>query len=102
MVKILRLSFFHLHPLLFKVSIRDLNSGTKTQSNVMSGGLNMSNTNQQKQEVVFGKSSTNQKAPPTSPQGTPLQTTASNGGATIQRGQVYICLFVFKKKGNPS
>lgn len=46
----------------------------------------MANPNQQKQEVVFGKSSATQKTSPTGPHGSNLQ--SNNSGATVQHGQV--------------
>lgn len=74
------------------VSVRDLNSGTKSQSNSNSGGLNLG---QQKQEIVFGKSSTNQKTSPTSPQNSSPQKNANGGSANLQQGQVHICLLFY-------
>lgn len=70
------------------ISVRDLNSGGKSQSNSNSGGLNLGNQNQQKQEVVFGKS-TIQKTSPTSPQNSSPQKNA-NGGGGGQQAQVNI------------
>jgi len=67
------------------VPIRDLHSGAKSQSNSTSGSLNLGNQNQEKQEVVFGKSSTNQKTSPTSPQNSSPQKGANGGGG--QQGQ---------------
>jgi hypothetical protein len=55
----------------------------------------LGNTSQQKQEVVFGKSSSNQKSSPTSPQKSPTQKSANNGGASIQQGQVYLLVYSF-------
>ncbi len=86
------------------VSVRDLNSGTKSQSNSNSGGLNLGgNQSQQKQEIVFGKS-TNQKTSPTSPQNSSPQKSANGGGGgLLQQGQVdiqfliLIIFLVFKK-----
>lgn len=78
------------------VSVRDLHSGTKSQSNSSSGTLNLGNQSQQKQEVVFGKS-TNQKTSPTSPQTSSPQKNA-NGGANLQQGQVDISFFEKKKQ----
>jgi archaellum component FlaC len=53
--------------------------------------LNLGNQNQQKQEIVFGKSSTNQKTSPTSPQNSSPQKSANGsggGGSTnLQQGQ---------------
>ncbi|CAF1127073.1 unnamed protein product [Adineta steineri] len=63
-------------------SVRDLNSGTKSHSNNNSGGLGVNNTNQ-KQEVVFGKSSTNQKTSPTSPQNSSPQKNGNGGGTNL-------------------
>ncbi|CAF3955446.1 unnamed protein product [Rotaria magnacalcarata] len=68
------------HPQL--VSVRDLHAGVKSQSNANSVGLTVGHATQHKQEIVFGKSSTNQKTSPTSP-----QTHANNGGASVQQGQ---------------
>ncbi|CAF3200335.1 unnamed protein product [Rotaria socialis] len=68
------------HPRL--VSVRDLHAGVKSQSNANSAGLAAGHATQHKQEIVFGKSSTNQKTSPTSP-----QTNANNGGASVQQGQ---------------
>ncbi|CAF4766047.1 unnamed protein product, partial [Rotaria socialis] len=75
------------HPRL--VSVRDLHAGVKSQSNANSAGLAAGHATQHKQEIVFGKSSTNQKTSPTSP-----QTNANNGGASVQQGQVYIYIFL--------
>ncbi|CAF1048759.1 unnamed protein product [Rotaria sp. Silwood1] len=69
------------------VSIRDLHSGTKSQSSAGGGGLTPGHgAQQQKQEIVFGKS-TSQKPSPTSPHNVTQQTSANNGGATVQHGQ---------------
>jgi len=47
----------------------------------------LGNISQQKQEVVFGKSTASQKTSPTSPQHSSPQKSANNGGATLQQGQ---------------
>jgi len=70
------------------VSVRDLHSGKKSQSNSGSGGLNLGSQNQQKQEIVFGKSTAPQKTSPTSPQNSSPQKTANNGGAPTQAQHV--------------
>ena len=71
------------------ISVRDLNSGGKSQSNSNSGGLNLGNQTQQKQEVVFGKSAVTQKTSPTSPQNSSPQKSANGGN---QQAQVKIRL----------
>ncbi|CAF1595536.1 unnamed protein product [Adineta ricciae] len=68
------------------VSVRDLNSGSKSQSNTSSGGLGTINGNQ-KQEVVFGKSSSNQKTSPNSTQNSSPQKSANGGSGGLQQGQ---------------
>lgn len=73
------------------ISVRDLNSGGKSQSSSNSGGLNLGNQSQQKQEVVFGKSAVTQKTSPTSPQNSSPQKSA-NGGSGNQQAQVKIRL----------
>jgi heme-binding NEAT domain protein len=56
----------------------------------------LGNASNQKQEVVFGKSSTNQKTSPTSPQHPSPQKSANNGGTTNpQHGQVYIYIHIY-------
>ena len=62
--------------------MRDLHSGAKSQSHSSGAGLSVSNPNQQKQEVVFGKSAAPQKTSPTSPQNPSPQKSANNGGSS--------------------
>lgn len=60
--------------------------------------MNLGNQNQQKQEVVFGKSSTNQKTSPTSPQNSSPQKSANGGSTNLQQGQVnmnLLCISFF-------